>query len=156
MAAKKKRRAVDACSIAGKRYRVVLVERRSKKTKKKRAGKKRAPVLPRRRGNTAPGMVVPGPAKLTRAEFARAVEHATIEAPPWHGNSDKSLLHDVFVVAELELPGWSFDDFKARLRVERFPLDAIDLVDILSPERRRQNDFFGQGPYAIRKRVRLA
>lgn len=130
--------------------------KKKRTAKKKRAAKKRARVLPRRRGNTAPGKVIPGLAKLTRSEFARAVERATLAAPPWHGNSDKSLLHDVFVVGEPELLGWTFDDFKARLRAERFPLDAIDLVDILSPERRRENDFFGQGPYAIRKRVRLA
>lgn len=105
--------------------------------------------MPRRRGSAEPR-------RLSRSEFARAVELATIEAPPWHPNSDKSMIHDVYEAAAVELPGVSFDDFKARLRAERFPLERIDIVDMLAPERRVQNDFFGLGPYAIRKRVRLA
>jgi hypothetical protein len=88
--------------------------------------------------------------------FARIVERAALAAPPWHPNSDKALILDVFNEARPYLGPMTWEQFKRRLVDERFPLDRIDLVAALGPAKTRANDLFGRGPYSIRKGVQLA
>jgi hypothetical protein len=138
------------CEIGGRAYRLVLIAK--KKPAKKQPAKRARKATARK----APSRAVPAPAPLSRRDFARAVERATVRALPWHPNSDKSLIRDVWTEAGPDLGGMSFEAFAARLVAERFPLDRIDLVSALGPERTAANDLMGRGPFAIRKGVTLA
>lgn len=139
-AAAKKKRVRWTCRIDRVVYLLVPVKPAKKRVSKKRAVASKRPKLR---------------VLSSRESFARIVERATQQTAPWHPHGDKALILDVYGSAAPYLEGMTFEAFKRRLVAERFPLDRIDLPEVLGAERAKQNDLFGRGPYALRKGVSL-
>ncbi len=94
----------------------------------------------------------PRAADLSSGEFNGVVRRAALLTPAYHPNASKALLHDVYRTAKPDLGGMTLAEFKDRLRVERFPLERIDLPEVLPASDRNAAEFFGRGPNAIRNR----